>query len=58
MAVVVVNEVEFGVVVLRGPLERLRDIAGFRYRAERRVGIRRADVAGGTKTSQMFFVMS
>ena len=45
MAVVVVNEVEFGVVVLRGPLEGLRDVAGFRYGSEGRVGILRADVA-------------
>ena len=45
MAVVVVDEVEFGVVVLRGPLEGLRDVAGGGNGAEGRVGIRRADVA-------------
>ena len=49
MAEVVVDEVEFGVVVLRGPLEGLGDVAGFRYVPERSVGIRRADVAGGTE---------
>ena len=49
MAVVVVNEVEFGVVVFRRPLEGLRDVAGFRDGTERRVGIRCADVAGGTE---------
>ena len=45
VAVVVVNEVEFGVVDFGRPLERLRDIAGGGNGAERRVGIRRADVA-------------
>ena len=49
MADVVVNKVEFGVVVLRRPLERLGDIAGSGDRAERSVGIRRADVAGGAE---------
>ena len=49
MAVVVVNEVEFGVVMLRGPLEGLGDVAGSGYVPERSVGIRRADVAGGAE---------
>ena len=49
VAEVVVDEVEFGVVMLRGPLEGLGDVAGFRYVPERSVGIRRADVAGGTE---------
>ena len=49
VAVVVVDEVEFGVVVLRGPLERLRNVAGSGYVPERSVGIRCADVAGGTE---------
>ena len=49
MAVVVVDEVEFGVVVLRRPLEGLRNVAGSGYVPERSVGIRRADVAGGTE---------
>ena len=40
---------ELGIVVLRGPLEGLGDVAGFRYVPERSVGIRRADVAGGTE---------
>ena len=45
MAVVVVNEVEFGVVKLRRPLEGLDDaVFGGRDGAERSVGIRRADV--------------
>jgi len=45
VAVVVVDEVEFGIVILRRPLEGLGDIAGFRYVPERSVGIRRSDVA-------------
>ena len=46
MAVVVVNEVESGVVKLRRPLEVLDDaVFGSGNRAERSVGIRRADVA-------------
>ena len=47
--VVVVNEVEFGIVMLRRPLEGLGDVAGFRYVPERSVAVRRSDVAGGTK---------
>ena len=46
MAVVVVNEIEFGVVVLRRPLEGLGDVAGSGDRAERSVGICCTDVAG------------
>ncbi len=49
MAIVIVNKVELGIVVLRGPLERLGNIAGGGNGAERRIGIRRADVAGGTE---------
>ncbi len=49
MAEVVVNEVEFGVVVLRRPLEGLGDVAGSGYVPEGSVGIRRADVSGGTE---------
>ena len=49
MAEVVVNEVEFGVVVFRRPLEGLGNVAGSGYVPERSVGIRRADVAGGTE---------
>ena len=49
VAEVVVDEVEFGVVVLRGPLEGLGDVAGFRYVPEGSVGIRRADIAGGAE---------
>ena len=45
MAVVVVGEVELGVVDFRGPLEGLGNVAGGGNGAERRVGIRRADVA-------------
>ena len=43
MAVVVVNEVEFGVVNFRRPLEGLGNVAGGGYVPERSVGIRRAD---------------
>ena len=46
MPVVVVNEVELGVVNFGRPLEGLGNVAGFRYRAEGSVGIRRSDVAG------------
>ena len=49
MPVVVVNEVEFGIVMFRRPLEGLGNVAGFRYRAEGSVGIRRSDVAGGAE---------
>ena len=43
MAEVVVDEVEFGVVVLRVPLEGLGDVAGGGDVPEGSVGIRRAD---------------
>ena len=44
MAVVVVNEVEFGVVKLRRPLEVLDDaVFGSGNRAERSVTVRRSD---------------
>ena len=46
VAVIVVNEVELGIVIFRRPLEGLRDVAGSGDRAERGIGIRRADVAG------------
>ena len=46
MAVVVVNEVEFRIIVFRRPLEGLGDVAGSGDRAKGRVGIRRADIAG------------
>ena len=49
VAEVVVNEVEFGIVMFRRPLEGLGDVAGFRYRAEGSVAVRRADVAGGAE---------
>ena len=49
MAVIVINEVEFRIVVLRRPLEGLGDVAGSGDRAEGRVGIRRSDVAGGAE---------
>ena len=50
MAVVVVNEVEFGVVNFGRPLEGLADtIVRCGDRAERSVGIRRSDVAGRSK---------
>ena len=49
VAEVVVNEVEFGIVMLRRPLEGLGDVAGFRYVPERSVAVRRADVAGGAE---------
>ena len=49
VAVVVVNEVEFGVVNFGRPLEGLRDVAGSGDRSERGIGIRRADVAGGAE---------
>ena len=45
VAVVVVDEVEFGIVDFRGPLEGLGNVAGGGNGAEGRVGIRRADVA-------------
>ena len=45
VAEVVVDEVEFGVVVLRRPLEGLGNVAGFRYVPEGSVAVRRADVA-------------
>ncbi len=47
--VVVVNEIELGVVNFGRPLEGLGDVAGFRYVPERSVAVRRADVAGGTE---------
>ena len=47
VAVVVVDQVELGVVELRRPLERLRNVARRRDRAEGRVVVARADVAGG-----------
>ena len=50
VAEVVVDEVEFGVVKLRRPLEVLDDaVFGSGNRAERSVGIRRADVAVRTE---------
>ena len=58
VAEVVVNEVELGIVIFRRPLEGLHDVAGSGDRAEGRVSIRSTDVAGGPKTSQMFFVRS
>ena len=50
MAEVVVNKVEFGVVVFRRALEGLDDtIVRCGDRAEGSVGIRRADIAGGAE---------
>ena len=43
VAEVVVDEVEFGVVMLRGPLEGLGNVAGGGDVPEGSVGIRRAD---------------
>ena len=50
MAVVVVNEVEFGIVNFGRPLEGLNNaIVRCGDRAEGRIGIRRANVAGGAE---------
>ena len=47
MAVVVVDQCGFRVVVFGRPLERLGNVSGSGDRAERRVTVARADVAGG-----------
>ena len=45
VAVVVVNEAEFGVVILAGPLDGLGDISFCRYLAVGGVGVEGADVS-------------
>ena len=47
MAVVIVNEAKFGIIVLAAPLDGLGDIAFRRDFAVGGVGVGRADVAGG-----------